>query len=201
MFPFPLCLVCANHRALPKPLRPHLAPKTSQHLEAGTRHRHHLGASHNSPPPPPPSSAPPPSSGTWCSGAGKGRMASHLQIGHSGLRDDSHWSMHSTWKRCLHGSTRSFSPSLIDRQFRAGLWFCLPLPQVRHMHSFSLRQTDKQTQMDGRSRQTDTSVSRSQSTSALQSPHPTDSQCHELMRQGQSETDRQTDRASFLTNR
>ena len=44
--------------------------------------------------------------------APKGSGASHLQMGHSGLREDSHWSMHSRWKRCLQGSTRSFSPSL-----------------------------------------------------------------------------------------
>ena len=44
--------------------------------------------------------------------APNGSRASHLQMGHSGLREDSHWSMHSRWKRCLQGSTRSFSPSL-----------------------------------------------------------------------------------------
>ena len=44
--------------------------------------------------------------------APKGCSASHLQMGHSGLRLDSHWSMHSRWKRCLQGSTRNFSPSL-----------------------------------------------------------------------------------------
>ncbi len=38
--------------------------------------------------------------------------ASHLQMGHSGRRADSHWSMHSMWKRCWHGSTRCLSPSL-----------------------------------------------------------------------------------------
>ncbi len=48
-------------------------------------------------------------------GLGKGCIASHLQMGHSGLRADSHWSMHSRWKRCLQGSTRSFSPSLHAR--------------------------------------------------------------------------------------
>ena len=44
--------------------------------------------------------------------APNGSRASHLQMGHSGLREDSHWSMHSRWNRCLQGSTRSFSPSL-----------------------------------------------------------------------------------------
>ena len=63
-------------------------------------------------------------SGRWLSGnatcdessgistATNGWVASHLQMGHSGLREDSHWSMHSMWKRCLHGSTRSLLPSL-----------------------------------------------------------------------------------------
>jgi hypothetical protein len=49
---------------------------------------------------------------SWSGLDGKGCSASHLQMGHTGLREDSHWSMHSRWKRCLHGSTRSFSPSL-----------------------------------------------------------------------------------------
>ena len=53
-----------------------------------------------------------PDSSSSPSALGTGTRASHLQTGHSGLREDSHWSMHSMWKRCLHGSTRSFSPSL-----------------------------------------------------------------------------------------
>lgn len=51
-------------------------------------------------------------------GGGKGCSASHLQMGHSGLRADSHWSMHSMWKRCLQGSTRCLSPSLRARGTR-----------------------------------------------------------------------------------
>ena len=42
----------------------------------------------------------------------KSWLASHLHIGHKGFREDSHWSMHSMWNRCWHGSTRSLSPSL-----------------------------------------------------------------------------------------
>lgn len=39
-------------------------------------------------------------------------FASHLQIGHKGFLEESHWSMHSMWNLCWHGSTLSFSPSL-----------------------------------------------------------------------------------------
>ena len=40
------------------------------------------------------------------------RLRAHLQMGQTARRWLSHWSMHSRWYRCLHGSTRSFSPSL-----------------------------------------------------------------------------------------
>ena len=55
------------------------------------------------------------SSAAGCCTTTKGASASHLHRGHRGLRALSHWSMHSTWKRCLQGSTRSLFPSLQGR--------------------------------------------------------------------------------------
>lgn len=36
-------------------------------------------------------------------------------MGHSGFLEDSHWSMHSMWKRCRQGSTLNLSPSLLSQ--------------------------------------------------------------------------------------
>ena len=88
----------------------------------------------------------------------KGASASHLQMGHSGLRLLSHWSMHSTWYRWWQGRILSLSPSLhaaaqsgrmsdryycdaasltkavVQMQKDCGSWFTDTLMQSRRLH-------------------------------------------------------------------
>lgn len=76
-------------------------------------------------------------------GGGKGCSASHLQMGHSGLRADSHWSMHSMWKRCLQGSTRCLSPSLRPTRWDLLSAHFLGLQACRHYNCHKVSNLQK----------------------------------------------------------